>query len=537
MCVGQIFIDGRASRPARFHSIATKFAGFTGALVLWVVLVISGNDLREHDFRPSWGMLLGLVVVLVAVAISWFTMRLLARPLGLLQAGIMAVRAGRLDPIQVSRTGDEIEYLGESFNQMITALAASRKEIREHQELLEERIRQRTEELESAMHRAVAASQAKSEFLANISHELRTPIHGVLGMMDVMLDTSLTDEQREQAETAQRCGYSLLTQINDILDYSKLETGRMVFEKISFDLRRLVAECVEVEAHRAARKNLVLEVEVDSQIPPRIVGDPLRIRQILANLLGNAVKFTDEGSVRVTVSADQIGDPALEICFEVKDTGPGIPAEKLADIFDAFTQLDGSIARRHGGSGLGLAITRKLTEMHGGEVVVDSAPGTGSTFIATMLCEKASDNESRTHPFVDENGAPRQILVVEDNAINQKVVMAILKKRNVSVSVANNGAEALEVLEASADRPFSLVLMDVQMPVLDGLEATRRIRSDNRWKDLPILAMTAHTMTGDQDRCLEAGMDGYIAKPVHAAHLLATIEKFMGKASLEAFTP
>ncbi|MGH8337623.1 MAG: ATP-binding protein, partial [Gammaproteobacteria bacterium] len=321
--------------------------------------------------------------MLVAAAISRFTLRLLARPLSLLQDGITSVREGRLEPIQVSRTGDEIEFLGESFNRMIEALATSQTEIRQHQELLEERIRQRTEELEHAMRRALAASQAKSEFLANISHELRTPMNGVIGMMDVVMDSRLAPEQREQLETAQRCAYSLLALLNDILDLSKIEAGKMMLEKIPFDLRGLVEDCVKAQGPNAAQKGIQLVAAVMPGVPRQVIGDPLRLRQILANLLSNAVKFTDRGFVRVgletSAPAVAAGAGHLEVRIQVSDTGVGIPPDKLPCIFEKFTQADGSISRKYGGTGLGLAITRRLVEMYEGEIRVESEPGLGST--------------------------------------------------------------------------------------------------------------------------------------------------------------
>jgi two-component system sensor histidine kinase BarA len=242
------------SRPLKYRSISSRFSIFTAVLLLWVVGVTLWWDIRQHTFDWTKGVILCIIVAMTAAAISRFTIRLLARPLALLEAGITSVRKGHLVPIQVSRTGDEIEYLGESFNRMIEALAASQEEIRLHQELLEERIRQRTEELERAMHGALNASQAKSEFLANMSHELRTPMNGLLGMLDLALDGLVIGEQKDQLETAQRCAYSLLALLNDILDLSKIEAGKMMLEKIPFEARAVVEDCVKSQAAKAAQK-------------------------------------------------------------------------------------------------------------------------------------------------------------------------------------------------------------------------------------------------------------------------------------------
>jgi two-component system sensor histidine kinase/response regulator len=529
------FVDEH--RPPKYRSLSQKFSVFTGVLVMWVVVTILCWDVRQHTFDFTKGIVLFFVVLVVAAAISRFTMRLLARPLMLLQAGITSVRKGKFEPIQVSRTGDEIEYLGESFNRMIETLAASQEEIRQHQELLEERIRQRTQELEKATHTALEASHAKSEFLANMSHELRTPMNGLLGMLDVVLDSGLSTDQREQLETAQRCAYSLLGLLNDILDLSKIEAGKMVFERIPFNVRAVLEEVVKSQKAKAQQKKIELRFEADPRGQFDILGDPLRVRQIVANLLSNALKFTDKGSVMVWLRGTVEPGGKLMLEMQVSDTGSGIPADKLSTIFEKFTQADGSITRKYGGTGLGLAITQRLAEMHGGEVRVESTVGQGSTFTVTFPCElapaaapesSAQKGEEMIPSYTDP--ASQRLLLVEDNLVNQKVVLAILRKKGYQIEVANHGGEALAKLEA-AQAPYGLILMDVQMPVMDGLEATRAIRRDARWDNVPIIAMTAHAMNGDRERCLQAGMDAYISKPVQPAHLVGTIEKHLGSRS------
>jgi signal transduction histidine kinase/CheY-like chemotaxis protein/HPt (histidine-containing phosphotransfer) domain-containing protein len=513
--------------------LSSKFSIFTAVLVLWVVGTIMLWDVRQHTFDLTKGLVLCGVVGLVAGAISRFTMRLLARPLALLQAGIISVREGRFEPIQVSPTRDEIQYLGESFNRMIETLAASQEEIRQHQDLLELRIRQRTEELEKATHAALAASQAKSEFLANMSHELRTPMNGLLGMVDLVLDSGLTGDQREQLEIAQRCAYSLLALLNDILDLSKIEAGKMLLEKIPFDVSEVVDDCVKAQAAKALQKRIGLRFEADPPGPVQVLGDPLRVRQIVANLLSNAIKFTERGWVKVSLGTKAGADGRIEIEIRVTDTGTGIPADKLPKIFDKFTQADGSISRKYGGTGLGLAITRRLVQLQGGTVRAESQPGQGSTFVATLTCD-AAPAEVRQAAAVNGNGAshaaPEQsgahLLLVEDNLVNQKVVLAILRKKGYHIDVANHGREALNKLSVPG-AVYHLVLMDVQMPVLDGLETTRSIRRDPLWESIPIIAMTAHAMNGDRERCLQVGMDAYISKPVQPAHLISTIEKHL----------
>jgi len=521
------------SKQANFRSLSSKFSRFIVLLFVWMVMLIILWDVRRHTFDALQAVLMVSVLVLIAGLISRFTMRALGRPLSLLQQGITSVREGKFEPIQVSSTNDEIEYLGESFNQMIAEINASQKEIRQHRDLLEERIRQRTEDLEKAMRTALAASQAKSEFLANMSHELRTPMNGLLGMLEVVLDSPLNNDQRDELEIAQRSAYALLALLNDILDLSKIEAGKMMIENIPYDVRTVLDDCVKSFHARATQKKIALHFEVDPAAPTKVIGDPLRVRQIAANLLSNALKFTEKGWVCLRLSGIEGGlaGPA-QMCIAVSDTGAGIEADKLTAIFEKFTQADGSITRKYGGTGLGLAITKRLVEMQGGQVLVESKVGKGSTFTMTLPWEPVIEAATPdTAPNATQQLAevvPMQVrvLLVEDNLVNQKVVLAILRKKGFQIDVSNDGREALSKLETAAD-PYDIVLMDVQMPVLDGLETTRIIRKNQRWDRLPIVAMTAHAMNGDRERCLQAGMNSYVSKPVQPAHLVSVIEKLL----------
>jgi len=520
--------------PPKHRTLASRFSFFTVLLLVWVVTVVLLWDIHTHTFSLGEGLLLVALVLAVAFLISRFTIRVLIRPLALLQQGITSVRQGKFEPIQISETHDEIEDLGKSFNHMIDELQRTNREIQQHRDLLEERIRQRTEELENAMRTALAASQAKSEFLANMSHELRTPMNGLLGMLDVVLDSGVDDEQREHLETAQRSAYSLLALLNDILDLSKIEAGRMMVERIQFNLRTVLEDCIKSFQARAQQKRVALHFEMEAAVPSSVMGDPLRLRQIVTNLLSNAIKFTDQGFVAIEVKATPLaGRPGnAQVSIQVRDTGTGIDPDKLVTIFDKFTQADGSITRKYGGTGLGLAITKRLTELQGGQVTVESTPGLGSTFTISMpyeiVQEPAPSAVASAPPAAMPAGQlshPARILLVEDNLVNQKVVLAVLRKKNYRIDVAGDGREALDMMEAP--EPYDLLLMDIQMPVLDGLETTRLIRKDPRWVSLPIVAMTAHAMTGDRERCLQAGMNGYISKPIQPAHLIATIAQLL----------
>jgi len=390
--------------------------------------------------------------------------------------------------------------------------------------------------------RAEALSAAKSDFLANMTHEVRTPLNGILGMTGLALETELAGDQREYLELVKSSAEALLSLVNDVLDFSKYEAGKLGLDCVEFSLRALVRDVLRPLALRASVSGLAFESVVEEGLPDRFIGDPLRIGQVLRNLAGNAIKFTHEGKisvhVRVQSGAGSEAVPSSEaahsnvtLCFCVADTGIGIPPEKHRLIFEPFTQADGSTTRRYGGTGLGLSICSGLVELMGGRIWVESQVGQGSAFYLTLRLEAAAPKE--TSQAVPAPSARRdrarklRILVADDDSVNQRLAARLLEREGHSVTIAGSGHEALELLERNLSEPdkYDLILMDVQMPGLDGLQATARIREKERGSPhrVPIVAMTALVAESDRLRCLESGMDAYVNKPVHVPELMKII--------------
>ena len=476
-------------------------------------IIAAHNDL----FRQ--GVFIALLEIILSAGLMGLLGYFLTRHLGALTRASRAVAAGNLTPPPVAEGRDDVGELGAAFNTMSRAVS----------ERIQELTAARDEEKRLAQAAEVGA-QAKTAFLATMSHEIRTPMNGILGMTELTLATELTEEQREYLTWVKVSGESLMRILNDILDFSKIDAGQMNLEHIPFQLTETLNSVIGIYSVEAANRGLFLSWTSEDAVPTDVCGDPVRLRQILSNLISNAIKFTQHGAITIHVKrlADQKPGYA-NLQFTVTDSGIGIPEDKLELIFTPFVQAESFTTRKYGGTGLGLSIVKRLVDLLGGRLWVESKPGQGTSFhfvFDLALAEKPVPTTTGIHLHKSPvAGEQQHILLVEDTPVNQQVAKRLLNKWNFAVTIAENGQRAVELYQAQS---FDLVLMDIQMPIMNGLEATRHIRDHEQRLGLPrtpIIALTANAMQADNDACRSSGMDDFIAKPFRADDMLAVIQR------------
>lgn len=485
-----------------------------------VVLLSSEQINKEHNQIILHGLSIGFPAILLAMLVSWRIGRSLSEPVVELSKTVHKIAKGDLTARVDVSSKSEIGHLQTNLNKLAESL-----------EVLESTRAEDLKHIKKAQQEAEAASYAKSQFLAVMSHELRTPMNGVMGMLQLLQGSELSDEERDYVNTAINSTEHLLTVVNDILDFSRIESGKMVIESVFFRLPELLRSVHQSLEPIAEDKKLPFILEIDPKLDLAIKSDPTRLRQVLINLAGNAIKFTESGFVKIAVHTENLKSDKIELIIDIIDTGIGISKTQLAKMFESFNQADSSTSRKYGGTGLGLSISKNLLDLMGGDLKVQSQLGVGSTFSCTLTLpyrqpEALEDKNSIKSAYIHVDGDQQGLaLLAEDNPVNQKVAVAMLKKIGIAVDVADNGLKAVQKCQ---NKEYDIIFMDIQMPVMDGFQATEQIRTDKSLNNqTPIVALSANVLTEAHDKAMEIGMNEYLAKPFKKKDLEDIVKKFL----------
>ncbi|TKJ42156.1 hypothetical protein CEE37_00325 [candidate division LCP-89 bacterium B3_LCP] len=524
----------------------------SGKLIGALALGLSLDNLNaEVTHNRHVTLLVSLLVILLGLIVGGLLSSKLTAPIKKLRDAAREMSQGNLNVELDIESSDEIGVLGKSFKAMIKSLKTSRGEIEEYNKNLENVVHERTdelqqeiierkqaeEELKAAKEQAEESSRAKSEFLANMSHEIRTPLNGILGFTQLLTEErDLSKEQREYVETISNSGSALLGIINDILDFSKIEAGKLELEAIDFDLLTIIEEIGDILTYKTDEKGIELHCFMDPETPTALVGDPGRLRQVIINLMGNAVKFTNSGEISLFARQKEETDKdTLVFEFEIKDTGIGIPEHRVEAIFDSFTQADGSTTRKHGGTGLGLTISKQLVTMMGGEISVESRVDEGSKFVFTAVFSSQEKSlGKKPHQSLKELRG-RRALIVDDNETARSLLQKVLENVGMIPTAAENGENALSALHdaGKSDIPFTFAIIDGHMPKMDGFELAQQIRKTRGYDSTELIMLTSGGKRGDAVRCEQIGIKGYLTKPVKQSVLMNTISRVLGIKSQE----